>query len=242
MVSATETFDPPPLTSIMKLSTENIQNYILYRDACMLVLNKPAGIQVHQGPYKGEHLEQYFEGLRFGLPRNPALAHRLDRDTSGCLALGRHAKALTRLGALFSSGKVQKTYLAEVQGKPPEMQGEIHLPMLKIGQGAKWQIVIDEKGQPAHTSYEVVEKREASTLVKLTPHTGRTHQLRIHMRELGCPIVGDWKYGGAGGDEKMMLHAWHMIIPYYPNKPAIEVTAPLPEHFSAWQESIAATL
>jgi RluA family pseudouridine synthase len=211
----------------------NIQNLLLYRDACMLVLNKPAGIQVHQGPYKGEHLEQYFESLRFGLPRNPTLAHRLDRDTSGCLVLGRHAKAMAKLGSMFKNGRIHKTYLAEIQGKLPEPAGEIHLPLLKIGEGAKWKIIVDDAGQKAHTSYEVLEVRERTSFVKLTPHTGRTHQLRIHMREMGTPIVGDWKYGHAGTDEKMMLHAWHIEIPYYQNKPAIKVTAPLPEHFVA---------
>lgn len=215
----------------MNLTKENISGLILYRDACMLVLNKPAGIQVHQGPYKGEHLEQYFEGLRFGLPRNPALAHRLDRDTSGCLVLGRHAKALSKLGSMFKNGQIQKVYLAEVQGAPLEDKGEIHLPLLKIGEGSKWQIIVNDKGQVAHTSYEVLERRETTSLIKLTPHTGRTHQLRIHMKEMGCPIVGDWKYGEDGADQKLMLHAWKITIPYYPKKPAIAVTAPLPVHF-----------
>lgn len=210
----------------------NLEHLLLYRDACMLVLNKPAGIQVHQGPYKGEHLEQYFEGLKFGLPNPPALAHRLDRETSGCLVLGRHKQALARLGDMFKDGRIQKTYLAEIQGKLPEEKGGIHLPLLKIGKGAKWQIIVDDKGQKAHTSYEVLESGEVTSLVKLTPHTGRTHQLRIHMKEMGCPIVGDWKYGQATDGAPLMLHAWKITIPYYKNKPAISVEAPLPGNWS----------
>src|SRR5580658_4725674 len=96
---------------------------ILYRDGLMLVIDKPAGIPVHAGPRGGPNLEAAFDALRFGLPRPPALAHRLDRDTSGCLVLGRHPKALRRLGVLFAAGKVEKVYWAVVQGAPPERQG-----------------------------------------------------------------------------------------------------------------------
>src|SRR5512135_873198 len=89
---------------------------VLYRDGLMLVIDKPAGIPVHAGPRGGPNLEAGFDALRFGLPRAPALAHRLDRDTSGCLVLGRHPKALRRLGALFAEGSVEKVYWAIVAG------------------------------------------------------------------------------------------------------------------------------
>ncbi len=93
---------------------------LLYRDGLMLVIDKPAGMAVHKGPKGGESLEDHFGALRFGLPRAPALAHRLDRDTSGCLVLGRHRKALAELGRLFKQGKVGKTYWAVVEGGPAE--------------------------------------------------------------------------------------------------------------------------
>src|SRR5262250_1180461 len=96
---------------------------VLYRDGLILVIDKPAGIAVHQGPGGGPHLEHWFPLLRFGLPRPPALAHRLDRDTSGCLVLGRHPKALRRLGRLFAEGKVEKVYWAIVHGAPTEREG-----------------------------------------------------------------------------------------------------------------------
>ena len=86
------------------MTDEELLARLLYRDGMMLVIDKPAGIAVHRGPKGGENLEEYFHALRFGLPRNPALAHRLDRDTSGCLALGRHHKALEKLGLLFKQG------------------------------------------------------------------------------------------------------------------------------------------
>src|SRR3954469_24302541 len=94
----------------------NLADRMLYRDGLMLVVDKPAGIPVHAGPGGGPNLEQHLDALRFGLPRVPSLAHRLDRDTSGCLVLGRHRKALAKLGRLFMAGRVEKTYWAVVAG------------------------------------------------------------------------------------------------------------------------------
>ena len=107
------------------MTPEEMVSRLLYRDALMLVIDKPAGLAVHKGPKGGASLEDWFEHLRYGLPRPPALAHRLDRDTSGCLVLGRHPKALRRLGALFANGRVEKVYWAVVNGQPPEAEGSI---------------------------------------------------------------------------------------------------------------------
>ena len=100
------------------MSPEDLNARLLYRDALMLVLDKPAGIAVHKGPKGGDNLESHFHALRFGLPRTPSLAHRLDRDTSGCLVLGRHRKALEKLGLMFKQGKIDKAYWAIVEGRP----------------------------------------------------------------------------------------------------------------------------
>jgi 23S rRNA-/tRNA-specific pseudouridylate synthase len=100
------------------MTPEEMLARLLYRDGLMLVIDKPAGFAVHRGPKGGESLEDYFDALRFGLPRNPALAHRLDKDTSGCLVLGRHRKALALIGKLFKQGKIGKTYWAVVEGAP----------------------------------------------------------------------------------------------------------------------------
>jgi len=100
---------PPKASPAEALTAEQMVSRLLYRDGLMLVVDKPAGIAVHRGPKGGESLEDYFGALRFGLPRAPALAHRLDRDTSGCLVLGRHRKALAQLGKLFKSGAIGKT-------------------------------------------------------------------------------------------------------------------------------------
>src|SRR5579872_3312594 len=122
---------------------------ILYRDGLILVIDKPAGIAVHAGPRGGPNLEAGFDALRFGLPRPPALAHRLDRDTSGCLVLGRHPKALRRLGRLFSEGMVEKVYWAVVAGAPAEPAGRIEHHLVKKTRGTGWRMLVDPAGQRA---------------------------------------------------------------------------------------------
>ncbi|MBV8493696.1 MAG: RNA pseudouridine synthase, partial [Alphaproteobacteria bacterium] len=134
---------------------DQLAHRVLYRDGLMLVIDKPAGIAVHQGPGGGPHLEHWFPLLRFGLPRPPALAHRLDRDTSGCLVLGRHPKALRRLGRLFADGKAEKIYWAVVAGVPDPPEGRIETGLRKETRGTGWKMVVDPAGQFAVTDYRV---------------------------------------------------------------------------------------
>jgi len=198
----------------------------------MLVIDKPAGIPVHAGPRGGANLEAGFDALRFGLPHPPALAHRLDRDTSGCLVLGRHPKALRRLGALFAEGKIEKVYWAVVAGVPAELEGTVDAPLKKETRRTGWRMEIDPAGQRAVTEYRVLGTAEGRAWLELRPRTGRTHQIRVHCATLGCPVVGDPTYGGPGGD-KLQLHARAITIPLYPARPAIQVTAPVPAHILA---------
>jgi len=111
---------------------------LLYRDGLMLVVDKPAGLSVHRGLRAAPSLEDYFDLLRFGLPRMPALAHRLDKDTSGCLVLGRHRKALALLGKLFKQGKIGKTYWAVVEGSPETDEGRIDIALGKLDEDRGW--------------------------------------------------------------------------------------------------------
>jgi tRNA pseudouridine32 synthase/23S rRNA pseudouridine746 synthase len=138
------------------VTPEEIIARLLYRDGLMLVLDKPAGFAVHKGPKGGESLEDYFGALRFGLPRAPALAHRLDRDTSGCLVLGRHRKALAELGRLFKAGRVGKTYWALVEGGPADDEGRIDLPLGRKDATRGWWMKHDPQGQPAVTTWKVL--------------------------------------------------------------------------------------
>ena len=213
---------------------------LLYRDALMLVIDKPAGIAVHKGMGKGDNLQDHFHALSFGLPKPPALAHRLDRETSGCLVLGRHAEALRRLGKLFTDSQIKKTYLAIVQGVPPEASGRIDLPLGKQSEKSYlWRMKVDhEKGQPSTTDYKLLGSNHGLSLLELTPITGRTHQLRVHCAAMGMPILGDKAYGDEHQQVMLHLHAQSITIPLYPKKPAIAVTAPYPPHMKAIVERL----
>jgi tRNA pseudouridine32 synthase / 23S rRNA pseudouridine746 synthase len=243
------------------MTAEEIVARVLYRDALMLVIDKPAGVAVHKGPKGGESLEDYFGALRFGLPRAPALAHRLDRDTSGCLVLGRHRKALAGLGHLFKTGRIGKTYWAVVAGGPNEEEGRIELPLGRKDATRGWWMKHDPAGQPAATTWTVlgrsagatepesagaagVEAERAGgatsrphhvTWLALEPLTGRTHQLRVHCAAMGWPILGDTVYGGAPrvGGRGLHLHAREVVVSLYKNRAAIRVSAPVPPHMDA---------
>ena len=214
------------------MSPEEMVTRLLYRDGLMLVVDKPPGLPVHRGPKGGESLEDHFDALRFGLPRAPALAHRLDRDTSGCLALGRHRKALALLGKLFKNGKIGKTYWAVVEGGPKEDQGIINLPLGRLDESRGWWMKPDPKGQEAATTWKVLGRGAGLTWLALEPLTGRTHQLRVHCAEMGWPIVGDNIYGSAprSGGPILHLHARQIVVPISKNKPPVVTTAPVPEH------------
>ncbi|MGJ4952665.1 RluA family pseudouridine synthase [Bradyrhizobium sp. HKCCYLS20291] len=137
---------------------------VLHRDGLMLVIDKPAGIPVHKGPKGGPNLEASFDALRFGLPRPPVLAHRLDKETSGCLVLGRHRKATASLGLLFKHGKISKTYWAVVEGGPEADEGVIELPLGKLNAERGWWQKPDPQGQPAVTKWRVLGRSFAVAL------------------------------------------------------------------------------
>ncbi|RMD88560.1 MAG: RNA pseudouridine synthase [Alphaproteobacteria bacterium] len=207
---------------------------ILYRDGLIIILDKPAGLPVHQGPSGGPSLEDDFAQLRFGLPRLPALAHRLDADTSGCLVLGRHPKALRRLGKIFREGRAEKTYLALTCGVPEQEQGRIDAPLFKQTRPHKgWRMTVDASGKPALTAYRVLAARGDVALLVLHPRTGRTHQIRVHLAHIGCPILGDTKYGAGASDAgaRLHLHAARIRLPLYAKRAPVDVQAPLPPHF-----------
>ena len=216
---------------------------ILYRDALMLVLDKPGGIPVHAGPGGGPNLEQYFDALRFGLPRLPALAHRLDRDTSGCLVLGRHRKALAKLGRLFAAGRIEKTYWAIVDGGPREDEGRIDLALRKRSLDKRsWRMEPHPEGQAAITDWRVLARGKNQTWLALYPRTGRTHQIRVHCAASGFPLTGDAAYGTATNASGFMLHARAVTIPLYPSRPAITVEAPPPPAMAAAIKAIGGTI
>lgn len=215
------------------MTPEETRARLIYRDGMMLVFNKPAGVAVHAGPKGGPSLEDDFDALRFGLPRNPALAHRLDRDTAGCLVLGRHHKALETLGRLFKQGKIMKTYWAIVAGAPEGERGTIDLPLGRLDDRRGWWMKVDPKGQTALTEWRVRGRGEwrgaPIAWLELEPRTGRTHQLRVHCASQGWPILGDAIYGERA-DLSLQLLARKVVVPISKTKPPIEVEAPAPPH------------
>src|SRR3954465_9916860 len=151
-------FDPKNATE------EEILARVLHRDGLMLVIDKPAGLSVHRGPKGGPSLEDWFEHLRYGLPRGPELAHRLDRETSGCLVLGRHRKAPASLSLLFKHRRIGKTYWAVVDGGPEADEGTIDMPLGRLDPQFGWWMKPDPAGQPAVTKWKVMGRCPASSL------------------------------------------------------------------------------
>ncbi|MGZ5841134.1 MAG: RluA family pseudouridine synthase [Xanthobacteraceae bacterium] len=157
-VKAPKKFDPKNATG------EEILARVLHRDGLMLVIDKPAGLSVHRGPKGGPSLEDWFPHLRYGLPRGPELAHRLDRETSGCLVLGRHRKALASLSLLFKHRRIGKIYWAVVDGGPQADEGTIDMPLGRLDPQFGWWMKPDPNGQPAVTKWKVMGRFLSSPL------------------------------------------------------------------------------
>jgi tRNA pseudouridine32 synthase/23S rRNA pseudouridine746 synthase len=225
------------------LSQDETPFTVLHRDAMMLVVDKPAGLPVHRGPAaKGRIvpvLTDHLDGLRFGLPRRPEVAHRLDRDTSGCLALGRHPRATALLNRLFRDGLIGKHYWAVVEGEPADEAGLINLPLARRSPERGWWMKVDPAGLPSQTRYRVLGRGQLDgtplAWLELSPLTGRTHQLRVHCAQSGWPIRGDEVYGRAPreGGPGLHLHARGLSVPLYPKREPVRVTAPPPAHHHA---------
>lgn len=219
-----------------------VQSLVLYRDDEVIALNKPPGLAVQGGTGTKRHLDGLLDALHFESSERPRLVHRLDRDTSGVLLLGRTAQATARLGEAFRDKATRKIYWAITVGVPKPFQGRIDLPLAKLPGHAGERMAPDEaEGKRAVTYYSVVEQLgQKASWVALWPVTGRTHQLRIHMAATGTPIQGDGKYGGKaaflsgeGLSKKLHLHARAITLPHPRNHRPLTVTAPLPEHMRA---------
>ena len=206
------------------------EKYVLFIDGEAIVIDKPAGLAVHAGSKTPESLEDYLHHFRFGFQRPPLAVHRLDRDTSGCLLLARNPKAHKRFQRAFEEKKVEKTYVAVLDGVPPANEGTIDLPLGKVSSAKEgWRMVHDPKGQAAVSHWKVAAVKDGRAVVVFTPETGRTHQLRVHAADgLGIPISGDPVYGAGRGP--MLLHALSLRLERE-GKNVIEATAPLPPTF-----------
>ncbi|TNF60179.1 MAG: RluA family pseudouridine synthase [Rhodobacteraceae bacterium] len=263
----------PEVTRVSAADAKMIQDCVIYRDDHVIALNKPPGLAVQGGSGQTRHVDGLAEALRFGYDEKPRLVHRLDKDTSGILLLARTREAAAGLTAAFRHRATRKIYWALVAGVPKPYLGEIKTGLVKApghkasGEGEKMMAVhpadIDTTpgAKRAHTLYATLYRVAGrAAWVAMEPVTGRTHQLRVHMAEMGHPIAGDGKYGGSGqenqGDgwgaqvggiisKKLHLHARRLVIEHPVTKQPLILTAPLPEHMKAswetfgWTEDLA---
>jgi 23S rRNA pseudouridine955/2504/2580 synthase len=226
---------PKPRAATSERDAKELRQRILYRDADVLVIDKPAGLAVQGGTGQDRHLDAMLDALTLDAAERPRLVHRLDKDTSGCLALARTASAARALTALFRGRTVRKIYWAIAVGVPHPLQGVIDAALAKE-EGTKGErMAHSEDGDEAVTVYSVLERaHKQASFVALWPRTGRTHQLRAHMALIGTPILGDGKYAGqeaflSGADlpRTLHLHARRLILPKKGGG-TIDATAPLP--------------
>lgn len=192
---------------------------VVHRDADVLVVDKPAGLPVQPGSGSAWNLCAWLATQPFGRSTaafTPAPAHRLDRETSGLVAIGLSPMGLRGLAAAFRDGTAQKIYFALVAGRPPAERGSIDAPLCVQERVAvdRPKTVVDASGLPARTDYEVVRRGPHRTLLRLVLFTGRTHQIRAHLAHLGVPIVGDRRYGAgnSAGGPRLYLHAAELSL------------------------------
>ena len=253
---------PKPVESRMaKTDAGMIQDAVLWKDEHMIVLNKPAGLPSQGGSGQGErHVDALAEALKFGYKEKPKLVHRLDKDTSGVLLLARTDRVARALSEALRHREARKIYWAVVAGVPNPRQGSIKFGLVKApgrgrgGEGEKMlcvhpsKVAETEGAKRAQTDYFTLWFLGARlSWMALEPVTGRTHQLRAHMAEIGHPILGDGKYGGpgqenpgdgwgatSGGDisRKLHLHARSLTIEHPITKTMMTFTAPLPDHMA----------
>jgi 23S rRNA pseudouridine955/2504/2580 synthase len=230
----------PGLAPVKAGDARMLQQAVLFKDDAVIVLNKPPGLAVQGGTKTGKHLDGMLDALRFGAPERPRLVHRLDKDTSGVLVLARTRQAAAKLSEAFKSRRTKKTYWALVLGVPRPAEGEITSFMEKDGEEDE-KVRSGDKGLKAVTEYKMIDNAGSKAAwLALRPVTGRTHQLRVHCRQLGTPIISDGKYGGEdafmdGISGQLHLHARQISIPH-PVRGTVDVTAPLPPHMhETWE-------
>ncbi|WP_299694573.1 RluA family pseudouridine synthase [uncultured Tateyamaria sp.] len=261
-------------SAVSEKDAQMIRDCVIYQDDHVIALNKPSGLPTQGGSGQTRHVDGLAEALQYDYDDKPRLVHRLDKDTSGVLLLARTRMAAKALTASMRHRETRKIYWALVAGVPTPYLGEIKYGLVKApgrGRGGEGEKMIavhprdmddTEGAKRAHTLYATLYRvASRAAWVAMEPITGRTHQLRAHMAEIGHPIAGDGKYGGSrqenmgdgwgaqiGGDisKKLHLHARMMRFEHPVTRKPITVTAPLPPHMAeswdtlGWTEDLAA--
>ena len=249
----------PKFTFISDENRKMIRDCVIFKDEHIIAINKPPGLPTQGGTNQTLHVDMLAEALMFDMETKPKLVHRLDKDTSGVLLLARTGKAAKGLAKALQDRETRKIYWALVAGRLPNRVGTVHYGLIKSAghgpnnAGEKMHCIHPQEvdstpgAKRATTDYAVIETiGTRTTWVGLAPVTGRTHQLRAHMAELGCPIIGDGKYGGSsqsndgegwgaqiGGDisRKMHLHARSITFTHpVTGKKNMMIEADLPDH------------
>lgn len=238
-----------PETKPSELKAVDIPLDVIYEDKHLLAINKSSGMIVHPGAGTGEdtlvhallsHCEGELSGI--GGVERPGIVHRLDRETSGVMLVAKTDAAHRGLSEQFSERSLEKHYLALVSGAPSLLSGSIRKPIGRNVQHRHKMAVVESElgGRDAHTDWEVLEKYgTVAALVRCTIHTGRTHQIRVHLKSLGHVLLGDLVYGWkpdarlAVQPERVMLHAEHLVVEHPITKKTLDLKAPLPPDFAA---------
>jgi 23S rRNA pseudouridine1911/1915/1917 synthase len=229
----------PPLEKIAT-APENIPLNILFEDDDLLVINKPAGMVVHPGA--GNTSRTLVNALLthcrtlsgIGGKERPGIVHRLDKETSGCLVVAKNDATHHNLSRQFADRTVEKIYLALVAGTMPKPHGIIDLSIGRHPKHRQRMAVNKQRGRSARTDYRVVESRGRISLIECVLHSGRTHQIRVHLHHLGHPILGDKVYGRQRSCEfvRQMLHAWKLGFAHPRDGKWLTFEAPAPADFS----------
>lgn len=231
------------LTEEISLTPEDISLDILFEDEHLIAVNKPAGMVVHPAP--GHSNGTFVNALLWHCknlapsadPLRPGIVHRLDKDTSGVLIAAKTAQAHQKLVQMFALRQMEKTYLAICIGRPPNTT--INAPIGRHPTLRKEMAVVEQRGKDAVSQIQVLAFNDQLSLVQIQPQTGRTHQIRVHLKYIGHPILGDATYGSSKMNdalqvERQMLHAYRLNFIHPITRESISLAAPIPEDFKKW--------
>ena len=233
-----EAAPPPASEPPVQAIAEDIPLEIIYEDDDLLCLNKPPGLVVHpaaghwQGTLVNAILHHCADVSDGGHSLRPGIVHRLDKDTSGCILVAKNDAAHAALARQFAERTAQKTYLAVVRGRPRATSGVVAGAIARHPvHRQRMAISRRPEARAAETTWKVLQSEGNLSLLECRPKTGRTHQIRVHLKHLGHPIAGDRVYGGGADFERQLLHAWKIAVDHPTTGERLEFQAPVPADF-----------